>query len=148
MILVVFAVMLVVFDVTLVSNPDSAFVALIISAVILDVLDVILSLNPFSTFVALVISAVILAVFELMAIVFAVILDVLDAINVGSVPIVVELIPPTLFTVGISADPPKSFAKFITPFSVNVALVADIVPPEIDKPKPAVKATCFALKVV
>ena len=50
--------------------------------------------------------------------VFAVILAVFDAINVGKVVIVVELTPPTLFTVGKSAVPPKSFVNFNIPFVV------------------------------
>jgi len=105
--LVISDVILDVLDVTLVSNALSALVALVISDVILDVFDVILVLNVFSAFVALVISDVIL--------------DVLAAIDVGKVPIVVELIPPTLFTVGRSAVPPKSFASLTTPFAVVVA---------------------------
>ena len=89
---------------------------------------------------------VILAVLALMEFVLLVILKVLEAIKVGNVVIVDEFTPPTLFTVGKSAVPPKSFANFNIPFSVIVAIVADIVPPEIDIPKPAVNATCFALK--
>ncbi len=34
---------------------------------------------------------------------------------------VAELTPPTLLTTGKSAVPPKSFANFIFPFTVNVA---------------------------
>ena len=59
---------------------------------------------------------VILAVLALMAVVLLVILAVLEAINVGNVVIVVELTPPTLFTVGKSAVPPKSFVNFNLPF--------------------------------
>jgi hypothetical protein len=91
---------------------------------------------------------VMLAVLALMAFVLLVILKVLEAIRVGNVVIVDEFTPPTLFTVGKSAVPPKSFANFSIPLSVIVALVADIVPPEIDIPKPAVNATCFALNVL
>ena len=40
------------------------------------------------------------------------------------VPTVEELTPPTLFTVGKSAVPPKSLASFMIPFSVVVAGVA------------------------
>ena len=93
----VFVVMLAVLDVILVSNAASAFVALVISAVILEVLDVILVLKSFSALVALAISAVIL--------------DVLEAINVGNVVIVDELTPPTLFTVGNAAVPPRSLVN-------------------------------------
>ena len=39
-------------------------------------------------------------------------------------PTVEELTPPTLFTVGKSAVPPKSLASFMIPFSVVVAGVA------------------------
>ena len=84
----------------------------------------------------------------LMAVVLLVILAVFDAINVGKVVIVVELTPPTLFTVGNTAVPPKSFANFIIPFSVVVASVADIVPDDIVIPAPAVKAPCLALNVL
>ena len=49
----------------------------------------------------------------------------LDAINVGKVPIVDELTPPTLFTVGKSAVPPKSFDNFNFPLSVVVASGVD-----------------------
>jgi hypothetical protein len=45
----------------------------------------------------------------------------LNAILFGSVAIVVELTPPTLFTVGRSAVPPKSFANLIFPLTVVVA---------------------------
>jgi len=46
---------------------------------------------------------------------------VLEAINVGNVVIVDEKTPPTLFTVGKSAVPPKSFVNFNNPFNVDVA---------------------------
>ena len=103
---VVLAVMLAVLEVTRVSNPAIALVF----EVILEVLDVILVLKSFSAFVALVISVVILAV--------------LDAINVGNVVIVDEFTPPTLFTVGKSAVPPKSFVNLKTPFTVEDASAA------------------------
>ena len=113
---VVLLVMLVVFDIILVSNPASAFVALVISALILDVfavisfvLLVILAVFAVMAVVLLVILAVlaaiaavllvILAVLALMAVVLLVILAVLEAIKVGKVPIVEELIPPTLLVV-------------------------------------------------
>ena len=103
---VVLAVMLEVLEVTLVSN---AAIALVFE-VMLEVLDVILVLKSFSAFVALVISVVMLAVFE--------------AINVGNVVIVDETTPPTLFTVGKSAVPPKSFVNLKTPFTVEDASAA------------------------
>ena len=91
---------------------------------------------------------VILAVFAVIAVVLLVILAVFEAINVGKVVIVNELTPPTLFTVGKSAVPPKSLVNFNIPFSVVVASVADIVPPAIFIPKPAVSATCFPLNIL
>ena len=80
------AVILVILDVF-------AAIALVL-LVMLDELEVILVSKAFSAVVALVISAVILEVFA--------------AINVGKVAIVDELTPPTLFTVGEPAVPPKS----------------------------------------
>ena len=59
---------------------------------------------------------VILAVFAAIAFVLLVILAVFEAINVGKVVIVNELTPPTLFTVGKSAVPPKSLVNFNLPF--------------------------------
>ena len=103
---VVLAVMLFVLEVTRVSSPVIAFVFAVILAVFADIL----VLRASSAFVALVISAVILAV--------------LEAINVGNVVIVDEKTPPTLFTVGKSADPPKSFVNFNIPLTVDVALGA------------------------
>ena len=64
---------------------------------------------------------VILAVFEAIAFVLLVMLAVFEAINVGNVVIVVELTPPTLFTVGNAAEPPKSFVNCNLPFTVAVA---------------------------
>ena len=48
-------------------------------------------------------------------------LAVCDAIEVGSVAIVDELTPPTLFTVGAAAVPPKSFVNCIFPLVVAFA---------------------------
>ena len=79
----------------------------LVFAVMLDVFDVIFVSKAFSALVALVISAVILAVFA--------------AMEVGKVAIVTELTPPTLFTVGKSAVPPKSFANCNFPLTVLVA---------------------------
>lgn len=53
----------------------------------------------------------IFAVFIAILFVFAVMLAVLDAIELGMVAIVDEFTPPTLFTVGAAAVPPKSFAN-------------------------------------
>ena len=103
-ILLVFVVTLVssevildVFELIFVSNVNSAFVALATSLVKLALVVAILVVKSFSAVVALVISAVIL--------------DVFAAIKVGSVEIVAELKPPTLFTVGDPAVPPKSFVN-------------------------------------
>ena len=46
----------------------------------------------------------------------AVILEVLEAIKVGKVAMVAELTPPTVFTIGASAVPPKSPANCNFPF--------------------------------
>ena len=64
------------------------------------------------------------------SIVFAVMLTVLDATKVGKVVIVAELTPPTLFTVGKSAVPPKSLVNFSLPLVVASASGV-IVPPKI-----------------
>ena len=87
---------------------------------------------------------VMLAVLAEIALVLLVILAVFDAINVGNVVIVVELTPPTLFTVGNTAVPPKSFVSCIIPFEPDVASFADIEPDDIVIPSPAVNAPCFA----
>ena len=90
-------------------NEGDAIVALNnISAVLLVILAVLAA-------IALVL-IVILAVFAAMAVVLLVILAVFEAINVGKVVIVNELTPPTLFTVGKSAVPPKSLVNFNLPF--------------------------------
>ena len=52
-----------------------------------------------------------LAVFVAMLAVLAVMLAVFDATVVGKLAIVDELTPPTLFTVGAAAVPPKSFVN-------------------------------------
>ena len=122
---VVLAVMLAVLEVTRVSNPAIALVF----EVMLEVLDVILVLKSFSAFVALVISVVMLAVFE--------------AINVGNVVIVDETTPPTLFTVGKSAVPPKSFVNFNIPLTVDVALGAPDPPTNVETN--SVVAICVVL---
>jgi hypothetical protein len=116
-ILAVFAVILAVFAVIL----AVLLVILAVFAVILAVLLVILAVFA----VILAVLLVILAVLALMAAVLLVMLVVFDAINVGNVVIVVELTPPTLFTVGASAEPPKSFVNFKIPFTNAVASGAD-----------------------
>ena len=57
----------------------------------------------------------------LIDVVLAVILAVVELILVSKLEIVEELTPPTLFTVGASAVPPKSLANFIFPFNKEVA---------------------------
>jgi hypothetical protein len=64
---------------------------------------------------------VILAVLAAIEIVLVVILEVLAATDVGNVAIVEELTPPTLFTVGKSAVPPKSFVNLSLPFVDELA---------------------------
>ena len=58
------------------------------------------------------------------------------------VAIVDEFTPPTLFTVGKSAVPPKSFVNFMIPLSVAVAPVAEL---DIWALTNAVVATCVLL---
>ena len=89
----------------------------------------ILVLKSFSAFVALVISVVMLAV--------------LDSINVGNVVIVDEITPPTLFTVGKSAVPPKSFVNFNIPLTVAVAFGAPEPPTNVETN--SVVAICVVL---
>jgi hypothetical protein len=67
-------------------------------------------------------------VFDMMLVVLAatefvkeVILDVFAATDVGNVAMVDELTPPTLFTVGKSAVPPKSLVNFSLPLLVASA---------------------------
>lgn len=64
---------------------------------------------------------VILVVAEEMRVSRFVILFVLAEIKAGKVPIVVELTPPTLLTVGAFAVPPKSFVNLIFPLIREVA---------------------------
>ena len=58
--------------------------------------------------------------------VFAVLVEVADAVVLAMVVIVEELTPPTVFTLGTSAVPPKSPANNIIPLSVAVAPVAEL----------------------
>ncbi len=78
---------------------------------------------------------------------FGVFSDVAELTDDATVVIVDDKTPPTLLTLGKSAVPPKSFDNFIIPFSVVVAIVADIVPPDMFIPEPAVSASCFALNI-
>ena len=127
MILAVFAAILVVLVVIFV-----LFVAIsAVFAVMLEVLDVTLVSSTDSALCALAISAVILAVLELIFVSAVVTLD-------GKLEMVDELTPPTVFTVGKSAVPPKSFVNLILPFTLTVASgVADAAIPEAT---PAVNA--------
>ena len=112
-ILKVFAEIALVFDVIL-----ALLVAIsLVFEVILFVFDVTLVFNE-------VISAmfvVILEVFAAIAFVLDVMLAVFAAIDVGKVAIVDENTPPTLFTVGKSAVPPKSFVNLSLPLFVASA---------------------------
>jgi hypothetical protein len=92
-------------------------VILAVLASIALVLLVILTVLAVMEFVLL----VMFAVFEVIAFVLLVILAVLAEINVGNVVMVDESTPPTLFTVGKSAVPPKSFVSFNIPFTVAEA---------------------------
>lgn len=74
------------------------------------------------------------------AAVFAVILAVFDATLVGNVPIVVELTPPTEFTVGKSAVPPKSLVNLILPFTLAVA--SGVAVAAIPEATPELNAAC------
>ena len=58
--------------------------------------------------------------------VLTVLLAVAALMVVLIVAIVDEFTPPTLFTVGKSAVPPKSFVNFMIPLSVAVAPVAEL----------------------
>ena len=142
----VLLVMLAVFEaiafVLLVMLEVLAAIAFIL-LVILTVFDIIFVSNAFSAFVALVISAVILAVFVAIDVVLLVILDVLEAIKVGNVDIVEEFIPPTLFTVGKLAVPPKSFVSFNIPLTLDVASGAP--DPPTNAATKAVVASCVVL---
>ena len=75
--------------------------------------------------------------------VFTVMLAVLDATEVGNVPIVVELTPPTLFTVGKSAVPPKSLVNFSLP--LVVASASGVIVPPIILETNSVVANCVVL---
>ena len=74
------------------------------------------------------------------SLVFVVILDVLEAIKVGNVPIVEELTPPTVLTVGKSAVPPKSFVNLIFPFTLAVA--SGVAVAAIPEATPELNAAC------
>ena len=65
------------------------------------------------------------------SVVFDVMLTVLDATKVGKVVIVAELTPPTLFTVGKSAVPPKSLVNLSLPFVVELASGIDAPPTKV-----------------
>ncbi len=149
----VFDVILAVFEVTLVSKAAISVVLAVILAVFNAILFVfvvmlVVLVAIFVAFVAIaLVFAVMLEVFEVtlvsnavMLFVLVVMLEVFEAINVGKVPIVDELTPPTVFTVGKSAVPPKSFVSLILPFTLAVASgVADAAIPEAT---PADKAAC------
>jgi hypothetical protein len=84
-----------------------------------------------------------------LTIVFAVLEEVAEFTADDTVVIVEDKTPPTLFTTGPAAVPPKSFVNCIIPFAVEEASVADIVAVDVPDtmfiPVPAVKAPCFPL---
>ena len=63
---------------------------------------------------------------SLLTSVLTVLVEVADAVVLAMVVIVEEFTPPTVFTLGTSAVPPKSPANSIIPFSVDVAPVAEL----------------------
>ena len=84
-------------------------------------------------------NAVILSVFDAIAVVFefvfefsefvkVVMLNVIEAMEVGNVAMVDELTPPTLFTVGKSAVPPKSLVSLSLPLFVASASGVKVPP--------------------
>jgi hypothetical protein len=149
----VFAVILAVLEVTRVSNPakelvivvmlDVLAIMLLVFAVILFVFASRLFDNTNSAAKALLVSAVIaaestLALYIMLAVLSAtssdkeVMLTVFDAINVGNVAMVEELTPPTLFTVGKSAVPPKSLVNFSLPLFVASASGVKVPPTMVE----------------
>ena len=78
-----------------------------------------------------------------LTIVFAVFDEVAEFTDDATVVIVDELTPPTLFTIGNSAEPPKSFVNCKIPFTVDVASGAP-EPPTNAETK-AVVAICVEL---
>jgi hypothetical protein len=118
-------VILAVFDIILVSNAASAFVALIISAVILEVFaviavvfEVILAVFAFTLLVKVNSAALAVAASSVIAVAFAVMLEVFAATAVGKPPIVAAVIPPTVFTVVTKLpfpDPVTSPVPFVDP---------------------------------
>ena len=106
-------------DAIVARNNISAMFAVILAvlAAIAFVLLVILAVFAAISFVLI----VILEVFEAIAFVLLVMLAVFEAINVGNVVIVDDCTPPTLFTVGKSAVPPRSLVNCNLPFNVAVA---------------------------
>ena len=93
------------------------FVILVVFAAIAFVLVVMFALLAAMSFVLV----VILEVFAAIEFVLDVMLAVFAAIDVGKVAIVDENTPPTLFTVGKSAVPPKSFVNLSLPLFVASA---------------------------
>ena len=80
---------------------------------------------------------------SLITIVLGVLDEVAESTFEATVVIVDELTPPTLFTVGASADPPKSFVSLIIPFTLDVASGAP--EPPINVATKAVVAICVEL---
>ena len=91
---------------------------------------------------AVMMSALKLPLASLLTNVLIVFVEVADAISLAIVVIVEELTPPTVFTLGTSAVPPKSPANSMIPFSVAVAPVAEL---DICARTKAVVATCVPI---
>ena len=114
---------------------------------VLEVMLAVFAFTPFvnvsSAAVALLISAVMLAVLDAIEFVFDIMLAVFAATDAGKVEMVAELTPPTLFTVGRSAVPPKSFVNLSFPLVVEFA--SDVYVPPIMVDTNAVVANCVVL---
>ena len=80
---------------------------------------------------------------SLLTIVLAVLEEVAESTFDATVVIVDDNTPPTLFTVGASADPPKSLVNFKIPFTLDVASGAP--EPPINVATKAVVAICVEL---
>ena len=128
------------------NTTDPVPVAVFVPVPPLAILNGVVNVNvPDDIAVAVIVPAAKLPEPSLFTIVFTVLDAVAEFTAEATVEIVDEITPPTLFTIGSSAVPPKSFANFMIPFALVVASVADIVPPEIVIPEPADKAPCFVL---
>jgi len=128
------------------NTTDPVPVALLVPVPPLVIANGVVKVNvPDDIAVAVMVTAAKLPLPSLLTIVLGVLVDVAELTDDATVVIVDDETPPTLFTVGASAEPPKSLVSLIIPFALDVASVADIVPDPIVIPAPAVNAPCFAL---